>query len=150
MPPIGSHWLQISSIDYYYTAHYDKSQPKKEHHMKIFKSILKIVILVAVIIVAGYFIHTGIAAAHESKSIHRYIHSHYRRYSRNGVSLFPACARQTCRESAGSRHVACVFLYAAVRARGCRYADRDKLSGLYFPCVSRQRERAEHGTCRNV
>ncbi len=27
--------------------------------MKIFKSILKIVILVAVIIVAGYFIHTG-------------------------------------------------------------------------------------------
>ena len=59
MPPIGSHWLQISSIDYYYTAHYDKSQPKKEHHMKIFKSILKIVILVAVIIVVGYFIHTG-------------------------------------------------------------------------------------------
>lgn len=44
---------------YYYTAHYDKSQPKKEHHIKIFKSILKIVILVAVIIVAGYFIHTG-------------------------------------------------------------------------------------------
>ena len=27
--------------------------------MKIFKSILKIVILVAVIIVVGYFIHTG-------------------------------------------------------------------------------------------